>query len=211
MTCCVLEGRNYSFVFPQPCRYSPAVSSDVTQLLNAIEHGDGNAAEELLPLVYEELRKLATARLANELAGQTIQPTALVHEAWIKLSGSNHQQWNGRGHFFGAAAEAMRRILIDRARKRNRERHGAGLQRVNLDSVDIAVNTDDETLLQLNDALEKFALESPDKAELVKLRYFAGLTLAEAAKSKNISLATAKRHWAYARAWLLCELRATQP
>ena len=180
---------------------------DVTQLLNAIEQGDGHAADELLPLVYEELRKLAEARLANEAAGQTLQPTALVHEVWIKLSGSDNQQWSGRGHYFGAAAEAMRRILIDRARKRNRERHGAGLQRVNLDSVDIAVNSDDETLLQLNEALEKFAVESPDKAELIKLRYFAGLGLAEAAAVRGISLATAKRHWAYARAWLLCELK----
>jgi len=185
------------------------VSSEVTQLLNSIEPGDGPAAEELLPLVYEELRKLATARLANEAAGHTLQPTALVHEAWMKLTGSNDQQWNGRGHFFGAAAEAMRRILIDRARKRNRERHGGGLQRVNLDSVNIAVETDDETLLQLNDALEKFEQESPDKAELIKLRYFAGLTLTEAAKAKGISLATAKRHWSYARAWLLCELKPT--
>ena len=183
------------------------MSTEVTQLLNAIEGGDGKAAEDLLPLVYEELRKLATARLANEAAGQTLQPTALVHEAWIKLSGSNNQQWNGRGHFFGAAAEAMRRILIDRARKRNRERHGAGLQRVSLDSVDIAVNTDDNTLLQLNDALDMFALESQDKAELIKLRFFAGLSIDEAAKTKGISLATAKRQWAYARACLLCELK----
>jgi len=182
---------------------------DVTQLLNAIDSGDSKAAEELLPLVYEELRRLAASRMENERDGHTLQPTALVHEAWIRLAGSNNQQWNGRGHFFGAAAEAMRRILIDRARKRSRERHGAGLQRVNLDSVDIAVNTDDETLLRLNDALEKFARESPDKAELIKLRYFAGLGLAEAAAAQGISLATAKRHWAYARAWLLCELKAS--
>jgi RNA polymerase sigma factor (TIGR02999 family) len=181
--------------------------SEGTQLLHAIEHGDGAAAEELLPLVYEELRKLAAVRLANEAEGQTLQPTALVHEAWLKLAGAHQQQWNGRGHFFGAAAEAMRRILIDRARKRNRERHGAGLQRVNLDSVDLATNTDDETLLRLNDALERFALESPEKAALIKLRYFAGLGLAEAAAANGISLATAKRHWAYARAWLLCELK----
>ena len=189
----------------------PPMSADVTQLLNQIESGDPKAADELLPVVYEELRKLAAVRLANEAEGQTLQPTALVHEAWIKLSGSNNQQWNGRGHYFGAAAEAMRRILIDRARKRNRERHGAGLQRVNLDSVDVAVNTDDETLLRLNDALEKFALESPDKAELIKLRYFAGLGLAEAANAQGISLATAKRHWAYGRAWLLCELKQANP
>jgi RNA polymerase sigma factor (TIGR02999 family) len=180
--------------------------ADVTQLLHAIEQGQGRAADELLPLVYEELRKLAAVRLANEAGGQTLQPTALVHEAWLKLAGSRQQQWSGRGHFFGAAAEAMRRILIDRARKRSRERHGAGLQRVNLDSVDLAVNTDDETLLRLNEALEKFARESPEKAALIKLRYFAGLGLAEAAAAQGISLATAKRHWAYARAWLLCEL-----
>ena len=185
---------------------------DVTQLLSAIESGDPHAANELLPLVYEELRKLAAVRLANEAEGQTLQPTALVHEAWLKLAGSQQplqqpQHWNGRGHFFGAAAEAMRRILIDRARKRNRLRHGAGLQRVNLDSVDLATTTDDDTLLQLNDALEKFALESPEKAALIKLRYFAGLGLAEAAAAQGISLATAKRHWAYARAWLLCELK----
>ena len=180
--------------------------ADVTQLLDALAQGGGKAADELLPLVYEELRKLAAARLANEAEGQTLQPTALVHEAWLKLAGSNNQQWSGRGHFFGAAAEAMRRILIDRARKRTRERHGAGLRRVNLDSVDVVANTDDETLLRLDDALEKFALESPDKAALIKLRYFAGLGLAEAAATQGISLATAKRHWAYARAWLLCEL-----
>ena len=180
--------------------------ADVTQLLHAIESGNGQAAHELLPLVYDELRKLAAARLANEAEGQTLQPTALVHEAWLKLAGSRHQQWSGRGHFFGAAAEAMRRILIDRARKRNRERHGAGLKRVNLDSVDLAVNTDDETLLRLDDALAKLAGESPDRAELIKLRYFTGITLAEAAQARGIALATAKRHWAYARAWLLCEL-----
>lgn len=181
--------------------------ADVTQLLNAIETGNARAAEELLPIVYGELRKLAAALMANEADGQTLQPTALVHEAWIRLSGSANQQWNGRGHFFAAAAEAMRRILIDRARKRGRARHGAGLKRVNLDSVDIAVNTDDDTLLRLNEALEKLADESPAKAELVKLRYFAGLGLAEAAAAQGISLATAKRHWAYARGWLLCELK----
>lgn len=179
--------------------------SDVTQLLAALDRGEGRAAAELLPLVYEELRKLAAARLAHEPEGQTLQPTALVHEAWLKLAGSQ-QQWNSRGHFFGAAAEAMRRILIDRARKRRRERHGAGLERVNLDSVDLAASTDDETLLKLDEALEKFAVESPDKAALVRLRYFAGLTLEAAATAQGISLATAKRHWAYARAWLLCEL-----
>lgn len=181
--------------------------TNVTQLLNAIGAGNSHSAEELLPIVYDELRKLAAARLANEAEGQTLQPTALVHEAWVKLSGSDNQQYNGRGHFFGAAAEAMRLILIDRALKRNRVRHGAGLERVNLDSVDVAANADDETLLRLNDALEEFSRESPGKAELVKLRFFAGLGLADAAAAQGISLATAKRHWAYARGWLLCELK----
>jgi RNA polymerase sigma factor (TIGR02999 family) len=180
--------------------------SEVTRILERVEQGDAKAAEELLPLVYDELRKLAAHKMANEAAAQTLQPTALVHEAWLKLAGSEQPHWNSRGHFFGAAAEAMRRILIDRARRRNRERHGAGLKRVNLDAVDLAATTDDDTLLALSEALEKFARESPEKAELVKLRYFAGLTLADVATALGISLATAKRHWAYARAWLYCEL-----
>ena len=179
--------------------------SDVTHLLEALEHGDAKAADGLLPLVYEELRKLAAHKMANEAPGQTLQPTALVHEAWVKLAGSN-QQWNSRGHFFAAAAEAMRRILIDRARKRNRLRHDAGLERVNLDSVDLAASTDDVTLLQLDEALHRLAVEAPDKAELVKLRFFAGLSIAQSAHALGISEATAKRHWAYARAWLYCEL-----
>ena len=179
--------------------------SPVTHILESIEGGDPKASEELLPLVYNELRKLAAARLAHEAPGQTLQPTALVHEAWLKLGGSDHD-WNGRGHFFAAAAEAMRRILIDRARKRHRQRHGGGMQRVNLDSVDLAATTDDDTLLQLDEALAKFAAEDPEKAELVKLRYFSGLTIPDAALALGISEATAKRHWAYARAWLYCEL-----
>jgi RNA polymerase sigma factor (TIGR02999 family) len=183
------------------------MSEKFSQILQAIESSDDvQSSDQLLPLVYGELRKLAAARLANEPAGQTLQPTALVHEAWIKLAGSSQQSWNGRAHFFGAAAVAMRRILIDRARKRNRVRHGGGLKRVNFDSVDVAMTTDEHTLLELNKALEKLALESPTKSQLVDLRFFAGLTLAEAAKVQDISLATAKRHWAYARAWLLCEL-----
>ncbi len=179
---------------------------ELTQLLDEIESGNPTAAEALLPLVYDELRKLARAEMAREAAGQTLQPTALVHEAWLRLCGSN-QHWNGRGHFFCAAAEAMRRILIDRARKRNRHRHGAGWKRRSLDSVELTTETDDETLLAVNEALVKLSDESPQKAELVKLRFFAGLTLADSAKHLGISLATAKRHWAYARSWLLCELR----
>ena len=182
--------------------------SEVTQLLHAAEQGDPKATEELLPLVYEELRRLAAHKMASEAPGQTLQPTALVHEAWVKLAGSN-QQWNSRGHFFASAAESMRRILIDRARKRNRSKHGAGLERVNLDSVDLAASTDDATLLRLDEALQKFALEAPDKVELIKLRFFAGLSIPDAARALDISEATAKRHWAYARAWLYCELDAS--
>jgi RNA polymerase sigma factor (TIGR02999 family) len=180
--------------------------SDVTRMLDRVQRGDPKASEELLPLVYDELRKLAAHKMAHEAAGQTLQPTALVHEAWLKLAGSQ-QDWKHRGHFFGAAAEAMRRILIDRARKRKRERHGGQLTRVNLDNVEVAVETDDETLLRLDESLEKFALESPDKAQLIKLRFFAGLSIAEAARALGISDATAKRHWAYARAWLYCEMK----
>jgi len=181
--------------------------SDVTHILERAQHGDRQAAGELLPLVYEELRSLAAQRMAHEAAGQTLQPTALVHEAWLKLFGSSDQHWNGRGHFFGAAAEAMRRILIDRARRRKRERHGHGLQRIDLDQIDIAIATDDETLLRLDEALSRLAAESPEKARLVELRYFAGLAIPEAAHALGISPATAKRHWAYARAWLFAELK----
>ena len=179
--------------------------SDFTQILERAQSGDPRASEELLPLVYEELRTLAAQKLAHERPGQTLQPTALVHDAWLKLAGPN-QSWNSRGHFFAAAAEAMRRILIDRARKRGRQRHGAGLERVNLDSVEVAITTDDDTLLRLDEALVKFAVEEPDKAGLVKLRFFSGLNIPDAALALGISEATAKRHWAYARAWLYCEL-----
>jgi len=181
--------------------------SEVTCILDRVQQGDPKAAEELLPLVYDELRKLAAHKMANEAAGQTLQPTALVHEAWLKLVGTDRSHWNSRGHFFGAAAEAMRRILIDRARKRRRDRHGHGLQRIDLDQVDVAATSDDDTLLLVNEALEKLAGEAPEKAELVKLRYFAGLSIEDAAQAMGISPATAKRHWAFARAWLFAELK----
>src|SRR5437773_7760173 len=145
---------------------------DVTQILNAIEQGDSAAAEQLLPLVYEELRKLAAAKMARENPGQTLQATALVHEAWLRLVGSEEQKtWNSRGHFFGAAAEAMRRILVDRARQKARIRHGGELERVDLDHVTIATEDNDDMVMAIHDALEKLALESPQKAEIVKLRY----------------------------------------
>jgi RNA polymerase sigma factor (TIGR02999 family) len=179
---------------------------EVTQILDRARLGDPTAAEELLPLVYEELRKLAAQKMAQEAAGQTLQPTALVHEAWIKLVKPGPRAWNSRGHFFCAAAEAMRRILIDRARMRKRQRHGHGLQRVDLDQVDIAATADDDTVLLINDALNKLATEAPEKAKLIELRFFAGLSIQDAATVLGISPATAKRYWAFARAWLFAEL-----
>ncbi len=181
--------------------------SDVTRILDRVHQGKAKAAEELLPLVYEELRKLANAKMAKEGPGQTLQPTALVHEAWLKLVGSDHQHWKGRGHFFGAAAEAMRRILIDRARRSQRERHGHGLKRVDLAQVDVALTTDDGLLLRVDEALERLAAEAPEKAAVVKLRFFTGLSIPIAAEALGISVATANRHWNYARAWLLAELK----
>jgi RNA polymerase sigma factor (TIGR02999 family) len=179
---------------------------EITVMLNRIEQGDGQAAGQLLPLVYDELRKLAAARMAHEAAGQTLQPTALVHEAWLRLGGDEQPAWQNRAHFFSAAAEAMRRILIDRARSRQAARHGGGQERVNVDDLDLAAAGDDDRILAVNDALEKLALVEPQKAELVKLRYFTGLTTSEAAKVLGIAEPTANRWWAYARAWLLQEL-----
>jgi len=181
--------------------------SEVTRLLGAIEQGEPKAARELLPLVYEELRRLAAQKMAHEAAGQTLQPTALVHEAWLRLVESRDQSWSNRGHFFAAAAEAMRRILIDKARRKNRLRHGQGLARVDLDQVDVAIHADDETLLRVDEALQKLAQEDSVKAELVKLRVFIGLSIAEAGRSLGLSESTAKRYWAYARAWLYEELQ----
>jgi RNA polymerase sigma factor (TIGR02999 family) len=178
--------------------------NEVTQILNAIDQGDLHAAEQLLPLVYAELRKLAAQRMAQERPGQTLQATALVHEAYLKLLGTSAvpRQWNSRSHFFAAAAEAMRRILIDSARRKQWVKHGGNHQRVDLDqncSVGDAVSDD---LLAVDDALAKLAAEEPVKAELVKLRYFAGLTLEQAAEVLQLSPATAKRYWTYTRAWL---------
>ena len=180
---------------------------DATRILDAIQHGDEKAAAELLPLVYDELRRLAAHKMAHEAAGQTLQPTALVHEAWLRLVGSHDQQWSGRGHFFAAAAEAMRRILIDNARRKNRLRRGQGLARVDLDRVDVAIHSDEDTLVRVDDALRKLANEDPVKAELVKLRFFIGLSIAEAGQALGLSESTAKRYWAYARAWLYEELK----
>src|SRR4051794_37790517 len=163
--------------------------------------------EELLPLVYAELRRLAAHKIAGENPGQTLQPTALVHEAWLKLGGAENRQWQNRNHFFAAAAEAMRRILTDNARKKLRVRHGGGQQRVELEDHATAANSEADHILAVSDALEKFTRLDPQRAEVVKLRYFVGLTLAEAAEVLGISEPTAKRYWSFARAWLYEEIR----
>jgi RNA polymerase sigma factor (TIGR02999 family) len=182
--------------------------ADVTQILSQIESGDPSAAEQLLPLVYEELRKLAAAKLANERPGQTLQATALVHEAYIRLVDvEKAEHWNSRGHFFGAAAEAMRRILVDQARKKRSQRQGGELQRHPVENVEIAAPEPSLDLLAVNEALERFEQMEKVAADLVKLRYYAGLTIPQAAEALGISSATADRYWAYARAWLHSELK----
>ena len=184
--------------------------SQITQILNAAERGDPQAAAELLPLVYEELRKLAAARMANESADHTLQPTALVHEAWLRLAGNDAQaQFANRAHFFSAAAEAMRRILIERARRKSAGKRGGDWQRIDLDKVDIAASADDDTLLLVNEALEKLAKEDANAAQIAKLRFFGGLTLEEAAQAMGVTERTANRYWAFARVWLFDEIRRT--
>ena len=185
--------------------------SNVTQILSAIEAGDPRAAAMLLPLVYDELRKLAAARLAQEKPGQTLQPTALVHEAYLRLVGGEQpREWNGRGHFFAAAAEAMRRILVEAARRRSRDRHGGERRRADLDPDAVADTARSDDLLALDEALDRLAIEKPEVAVVVKLRYFAGLTSEEAAAATGVSLRTADRHWAYAKAWLFEALRGAE-
>ncbi len=181
---------------------------EITRLLHRVQSGKPQAAEELLPLVYEELRKLAAARMAALPPGQTIQATALVHEAWMRLSGSSSQEWEGRGHFFAAAAEAMRRILVDRAREKSAQKRGGHVPHVNLDDVDVALGTNDDVVLALDEALARYAVKDPDGAELIKLRFFVGLPNQEAAALLGIPERTAKRTWAYAKAWLYREIQA---
>jgi len=180
--------------------------NDVTRILAAIERGEARAADQLLLLVYEELRRLAAAKLSREPPGQTLQATALVHEAYLRLIGTEGQTWKSRTHFFAAAAEAMRRILVESARRKHRLKHGGGLQKVELDSADIAIGEPPEDIIALDEALAKLAEEEPIVAELVKLRYFAGLTLEQAAEILGVSRRTADRYWAYARAWLYQEI-----
>jgi RNA polymerase sigma factor (TIGR02999 family) len=181
--------------------------SDVTRILDHVQQGDAKAAEQLLPLVYDELRKLAAHRMAQEKPGETLQATALVHDAWLRLIGPEQQSWDSRGHFFAAAAEAMRRILVENARRKSRQKRGGSWERVNLEDLQLAIESDPATLLSIDEALANLAREFPEKAELVKLRFFAGLSLPEAARTLRLSDATAKRHWAFARAWLYEQLQ----
>ena len=179
--------------------------SDVTQILTAIEQGDPTAADELLPLVYDELRNLAAHRMAGEAAGHTLQPTALVHEAWLRLVRTPDQTWQNRAHFFRTAAECMRRILIDHARRKQQVRHGGGQVRVSLDGLDITDDHDGQQLLHVNEALDRLAVQDATKAEIVKLRFFAGLENREIAEMLGLSERTVERAWRFAKAWLLAE------
>jgi RNA polymerase sigma factor (TIGR02999 family) len=186
--------------------------SEVTRILESIEHGescDGEAAEALLPLVYDELRRLARQKLAHEKPGQTLQATALVHEAWLRLLGpeDNHRSWDGRGHFFAAAAEAMRRILVGNARRKHRLKRGGGVKPLDLEAIDLPIENEDESILLVNEALERFAAHDPEKARVVKLRFFAGLKHDEIADILQLSEKTVRRYWVYAKAWLYHEIR----
>ena len=182
--------------------------NDITRILNSIEQGDAKAAGELLPLVYEELRKLAAVRMAREAPGQTLQATALVHEAWLRLTGNEDQKWDGRAHFFGAAAEAMRRILVERARSRQRLRHGGGQQQVDLEAVEIPMTVEDEKLLQVNEVLGELEAEDATQAQIVKMKFFMGMKAEEIAAALGVSEKTVQRHWAHAKAWLFQRIRS---
>jgi RNA polymerase sigma factor (TIGR02999 family) len=176
--------------------------SDITLVLHAIGRGDEKASSELLPLVYEELRRLAAARMAQEGSGQTLQPTALVHEAWLRLVGGGDRNWQNRGHFFGAAAEAMRRILIENARRKSRLKRGGGLARVDLEEVDLAATSPDDKILLIDEALSRLEREDPEKARIVALKFFGGLTNQEVAQSLGVTERTIERQWAFAKAWM---------
>ena len=182
--------------------------SEVTRILERAQHGESRAAEELLPLVYDQLRRLAASRMVREAPGQTLQPTALVHEAWLRLVEADHQTWENKGHFFAAAAEAMRRILVERARSRQRLRHGGGQQRVEFNEEDLPVGADaDEKVLLVHDALDQLAAEDPLEAEIVKLRFFSGLKHDETARLLGVSEKTVRRYWTHAKAWLYARIR----
>jgi RNA polymerase sigma factor (TIGR02999 family) len=181
--------------------------NEVTRILDAIQSGDAKAAEELLPVVYGELRKLAARKMASEAPGHTLQATALVHEAWLRLAGSNQPSWENRAHFFGAAAEAMRRILVDHARRKQSLKRGAGAERLELDETALVLSAPPDELLAVHEALDKLAIEDQSAAELVKLRYFVGMTMEEAASAMGLGKRTAESLWTYARVWLHREIR----
>ncbi len=185
----------------------PPDMNDATLLLAEVEQGDPNAAEKLLAVVYDELRRLAASKMAREAPGQTLQPTALVHEAWLRLVGANVPKFANRAHFFAAAAEAMRRILIDRARRKLTDRHGGRFDRVNIEDHDLAGPGPDQQLLAVHDVLDRFAEQYPVPAEVVKLRYFAGMTNEETAQVLGVSVATVKNYWAFARSWIFNEIK----
>ncbi len=185
--------------------------NDVTRLIDSIQRGDPTAAEQLLPLVYRELRQLAETRLSREQPGQTLQATALVHEAYLRLIGPTASDWQGRGHFFAAAAEAMRRIIVETARRKRAIRHGGDFARVNLDDEVAVVNPPHGDILALNDALQRLEEINPSRAEIVKLRYFTGLTVPQAAEAMGISVTTAERYWRFAKAWLLADISGNLP
>ena len=201
---------NLSLTTPPAELLSCPDMSDATILLTAVEQGEPQAAERLLELVYEELRRLAASKMARESPGHTLQPTALVHEAWLRLVGAKDAKFANRAHFFSAAAEAMRRILIDRARRKLTERHGGGFQRVDLEGQDLAAPDADQQLLAVHEVLDKLAREHPVQAELVKLRYFAGMTNEETAQVMGISVSTAKNYWTFARTWIFHEIKNAQ-
>lgn len=181
--------------------------SEITQILQAVGRGDRRASEELLPLVYDELRRHAAARMAREAAGQTLQPTALVHEAWMRLVGEGDRTWQNRAHFFGAAAEAMRRILIENARRKSRLKHGGDQVRLDLDQLALAATTPDEKILLIDEALERLRTQDPEKAQVVVLKFFGGYTNQEVAANLGVTERTIERHWAYAKAWLFQSIR----
>jgi RNA polymerase sigma factor (TIGR02999 family) len=182
--------------------------SDITLVLQAVGRGDSKASEELLPLVYDELRRLAAARMAQEAAGQTLQPTALVHEAWLRLIGDGDRTWENRGHFFGAAAEAMRRIMIENARRKSRLKRGGGQARLNIEDLELAETTPDDKVLLIDEALERLQAEDPEKTRVVVLKFFGGLTNQEVAASLGVTERTVERQWAYAKAWLFRSIRS---
>jgi RNA polymerase sigma factor (TIGR02999 family) len=188
-------------------RSSLEPAGEITQVLQSVTRSDGGVSEELLPLVYDELRRLAAARMAQELAGQTLQPTALVHEAWLRLVGKGDRRWQNRAHFFGAAAEAMRRILIERARRKSRLKRGGGHAPMDIEELELAETTPDDKILLIDEALERLQVEDPDKARVVVMKFFGGLTSREVAESLGVAERTVERQWAFAKAWLFRSIR----